>query len=533
MPTPIDTSVRTNITPDSYDFGGVTYKKESRLDGQGNSYTVDVPQPAKAPSPVATTEKTAGQIYDFGAEDPLLSTAIKNRTQSAYDTGNETIDEEQIRADKLAEYQAEIDATNSVYADKLRVAKVAGRGRLGSSTAIQGRRGLLGSDFGAAQTDTVEQGNTDIENTIENERALKVSQLMSEARTNADTEVAAKRAAKEAGLDDYIKYLGEDKTRKEANTNKVIAALIAQGIDPAGMDKTALETVAKGYGIKGSDILSGYQLQAYSSKKAKDDAEAKRKQDLEDELVKKGITSIGEGNSGYKYNPVTKQYELVAHVNKQFAPTGGTGVGLTGPGGTYVPGVNPVVDAWAAQIWDGTKKITDIPAKESALRNAVVVALQANGNTLSGRPTVTELGKAARNTAQDLLNKFDLGKGTSAVGKSALLGSFGAALLPGTERADFVNTLESLKSQLALEGVKYLKGQGAVSDAERALLQKAVTKLNPNQSETEFRKTLEDIIARLDGEAVATPSVTQQVEYPIGSGKIYNVDDKGEMTPVE
>lgn len=522
MPTPITTTDRTNVTPTGYDYNGVSYKKEARVDGQGNSYTVDVPQTPAAPATPApgsspTGEKTAGQIYDFGTQDPTLDAAVTARNTAASTAANTPIDENAIRQQKLAEMQAEIDAQNAIYNDKLRVAKVEGLGRLGSSTAIQGRRGLLGSDFGNAQTDTVVNGNTDIQNSIENERAAKIAQLQSDARTHADTEIAAKRAAKEAGLKDYVTYLNEGTTRKTTATDKVVAALVAQGVDPSTMDKASIDSIAAGYGIKSADIINAYKLQKYTSDKAKTDDAAKRKADVADALAKKGVENISEGSSGYRYNEATGQYELVAHVAKTYAPSSGTGTPLTGPGGTYVPGANPVVDAWASQIWDGTKKITDIPAKESGLRNAVVVALQANGNTLSGKPTVTELGRAAKNTAQDLLNKFNAGTGTSAVGKSAILGSLGYGLLPGTDRANFVNTLNTLKSQLSLDGVKYLKGQGAVSDAERALLSQAVTRLSQTQSEAEFKTTLEDIIKRLNGENVDVAPATRTVTAPDGT----------------
>ena len=520
MPTPYitedTTPKRTNITPDSYAYNGVTYKKEARIDSQGNSYTVDIPQTA-APAPVATTpEKTAGQIYDFGAEDPDLAAAIDKRRQTAKDTGNEEIDEDQIRSDKLAEMQAEIDAQNAIYADKLRVAKVQGLGRLGTSTAVQGRRGIIGSDFGNAQTDNVETGNREIEGSIQNELAVKVAALMSQARTNADAEIAAKRAAKEAGLDDYIKYLGEDKTRKQSNTEKVIAALVAQGIDPATMDSASLESIAKGYGIKGADIKSAYQLQSYTSKKAKDDAEAKRKQDIEDELAKKGITSIGEGNSGYRYNPVTKQYELVAHVDKTFAPKAGTGTG-GGPGG-----ISPEAQSWADLIMEGRATIANVPA---AFRTQVASALNATKQTEGG---------LAQGMYDAIVNLESHPGFKGAIGTNALLG-FGKGI-GGTQSAGFLKELDTLKANLKLVNIKYLKGTGAISDAEGRTLENASTSLDPSLPESQFKTELERvkaILLKTRGDEInqnpdyAKPS---QVMY---EGKLYNVDGNGDMTPAE
>ena len=47
-----------------------------------------------------------------------------------------TIDEEAIKKGKLDEFQAQTDATNSVYADRLAQSRVQGQGRLGSSRAF-------------------------------------------------------------------------------------------------------------------------------------------------------------------------------------------------------------------------------------------------------------------------------------------------------------------------------------------------------------------------------------------------------------
>jgi len=113
------------------------------------------------------------------------------------------------------------------------------------------------------------------------------------------------------------------------------------------------------------------------------------------------------------------------------------------------------------------------------------------------------LQQGALTSAQDLLKKFDAGTGTSAVGKSSFLGSLGYGLIPGTERADFVTQFDNFKAQADLANAKYLKGSGAVSDAERKLLSNA-TKLDRSQSEKEFRKSLNAQIALMGGDVTVT-----------------------------
>lgn len=109
----------------------------------------------------------------------------------------------------------------------------------------------------------------------------------------------------------------------------------------------------------------------------------------------------------------------------------------------------------------------------------------------------------ALTSAQTLLQKFQSGSGKSAVGGNIQnrLGGFGDWLGQGTGRQDFIVQLNNLKSLLSLDNVKYLKGQGAVSDAERRLLEQASAKLDRSQSEEEFQSALQDIVKSLSGSA--------------------------------
>lgn len=216
-------------------------------------------------------------------------------------------------------------------------------------------------------------------------------------------------------------------------------------------------------------------------------------------------------------------------TNGEIIASGPSSTADTTATGPYVFGANPAVDAWAQRIFDGTAKITDIPAAQKGMRDAVVVALQASGNDLSGKPTITALGKQAKTEAQDLLDKFDARQGTSAVGGSRIFG--GSLAIPGSDKADFQIGFQNLKDLLSLDGVKYLKGQGAVSDAERALLASAVTKLNLAQSDGndgEFRKTLKGIIDQLSGageSAAGAPISTPD-------GKQWTQNDDGSYTEI-
>lgn len=118
-------------------------------------------------------------------------------------------------------------------------------------------------------------------------------------------------------------------------------------------------------------------------------------------------------------------------------------------------------------------------------------------NALQGKNTpMSDLQQNALSSATQLMDRI---KNTSGVSK-ALFGSVpvGAAslgfTLPGTKARDFVVNYDNLKSLLSLDNIKLLKGQGAVSDAERQLLSDASSKLSRGQSPKEFERTLQDVI---------------------------------------
>ncbi len=108
----------------------------------------------------------------------------------------------------------------------------------------------------------------------------------------------------------------------------------------------------------------------------------------------------------------------------------------------------------------------------------------------------SELKQGALTSAQQLLQKFISGEGTSAVGASRILG---IQKIPGTAAKNFEIQFNNLKAQLSLDAVKYLKGQGQVTENERKMLSDAVAKLDLSQSEAEFKKSLNEIITALSG----------------------------------
>ncbi len=178
------------------------------------------------------------------------------------------------------------------------------------------------------------------------------------------------------------------------------------------------------------------------------------------------------------FDPKTGKAVYTAPTTASQNPTGGSG--------SYIAGTDPVADGWVTAINNNQAKLSDVPA---AYKSSVAQGLAAAGKD-------DALKTNALTSAQQLLTSFNNSGGVFGIGgsKQAVGGSSILPVIPGTQTADFVANLDNLKSLLSLDNVKYLKGQGAVSDAERKLLADSATQLNRAQSEDQFKATLQKII---------------------------------------
>lgn len=247
--------------------------------------------------------------------------------------------------------------------------------------------------------------------------------------------------------------------------------------------------------------------------------------------------AVGQGTEIVKYNPATGKYETVYTNAKEVAKPASAQeyeyAKTQGYAGTFTqyqnedanrkrsvtnvnvgtPGApSPEVQGWVDAIQSNKAKLSDVPA---ALKTAVAGAI--SGSTAEA----TELQKNAYTSAQDLLTKFQ-GGNKFAVGGSSLFGT-----LPGTQARDFKTRFDNLKALLSLDNVKYLKGQGQVSDAERKLLADASANLSLGQSESEFETSLKNVVSVLEkvvgSGSTAASSSTGGSTFVGPSGTTYNL----------
>ena len=491
---------------------------------------------------------TPAQAYGFSNgvyDDPALIDARRQQAEAARIASSTPVDEGAIRTQTLANFQAEIDSQNQIYADKLRTAQVAGEGRLGSSGAIQARRGLLGSDFGAAQTDTVNAANNDVYAGINAEKGAALAMIQAKIRSAVADEISAKTKAKSEGLDSYVKYLGEGQTRKQENAVKAAQLLLEQKHTMNDLHAEDLKSLLDGYGVTKDQVANEYN----KLKNAKDTAEATAKDaaskaQLAGDLTRAQITKIdadiasgklikiGEGDM--LYDPSTGK---TFKNPKTFAPTGstptGTSGGTGGTGGPDLSGISGEAQEWVNAINNGSVSLDEALTKIGAtaasrqLKSEIVAGINAQGGQTEGK--ITQL-KNNISVINDLLS-----------GDSEY---FGASIAPRFESVNpfyssYKAKLDQLVASLSIENLPLLKGP--LSDRDIEFVKQLSSGLNMNMDEATAISRLKQIKERLQekvdktkvgstvGEQFAEKNTqSSQVVY---QGKTYNVDANGDMTP--
>ena len=268
------------------------------------------PAPPVTPTPAqpTPTTPTIGDIVGQ-YETPEERAYREQYGQNLLTESQTTPDLNKIRQDTLARYQAEIDAINSSYATKKAAERIQGQGRLGSAGAIQARRGLLGSDFGAAQTDTINQYNAELIDAIEQERLAKVSSIMSEANRFAQEEYDKKLEAKRLGAENYLKFIGESATRRQNNTAKMAAYLYQQG-NYDTLTPAELKQIADKLGVSVDTLKAVYADYAGQAQAAQAKAQAEaEKEALGMEKTRAEISNL-KGQS--EKDMIAKGYTYVA-----------------------------------------------------------------------------------------------------------------------------------------------------------------------------------------------------------------------------
>lgn len=175
-------------------------------------------------------------------------------------------------------------------------------------------------------------------------------------------------------------------------------------------------------------------------------------------------------------------------MDKQFAldralkltPAPGAGGTPSPTGEQYVPGANPIVDGWVEKLLRSGESLEKaIPGvANQGLRNQVMLGL--NARRYESAATAGTLSDI--NDINLLLSNEDLDNISGPVGQF-LGGKFGQA-------KDAAVLFDKLSGVLQLAEAGSIKGQGAVSEFERKILQQAAVEAQRGQSDEGFRNSL-------------------------------------------
>jgi hypothetical protein len=303
-----------NLTYDMSKFGGQTISQGplpevpktgpkvgyEYMGQDGNTYNSQTGEVVK-PAETTPTNLYTGGIADMTEEER----AILNRMNPE---NFEQVDEEAVRRNQLALYQAEIDAQNGIYAEQKRQATLGGLGRLGSEGAIQARRGLLGSSFGTAQTAGVEAQNVAEQKAIDSENMAKIATIMGNMRKSVSDEITNKRKAITDTNESYIKYLSTKGETKKRIATSTIDSILQSG---ATVTQDELDEMAKEIGVDPVTFRKEYLKGKNEAESAAAKAEEDRKlteSKLSTELINRQKTGkdiyapFEEGGYIYEYN---------------------------------------------------------------------------------------------------------------------------------------------------------------------------------------------------------------------------------------
>lgn len=452
----------------------------------------------------ASGRATIGSIYGSGS---ISGTGAVGDYQRYLASMSAPVDENKIRQDAINRVQSEIDAMNRFYAEKTRQeqgeARAVGESRLGQNAAINARRGMIGSDFGAARTSTIEQANAKVQNDIAElnnaQRLQQQAAIMGRANAAADALIEKKQAQLEQSLKEAVALQNTLYAQAEKRADMRIAGLIAQGQEPTEQD---FEDLAGEFGIDVQTLKAKY---AIAKPRPEDDEPIK----VGESLVKlnpvtgkyEAVYSAPEEAETMKpievspgaslYDPVTRKFigtapprpednkpevrDFADNTTRQYNPSTGKWEVLaygTEPATTKPPVVTDI--GGQKMVWDeGTAQFRPAPVQATAATTA---------NT-------QQLEDISRLANEMLADEEALGDAVGPI----------SSRLPTLEgsTADFEARHAQLKSLLTRDALSAFKGFGPLSDRDLKIAEDSASSLSLGMSEAGYRRELGKILANV------------------------------------
>jgi hypothetical protein len=463
----------------------------------GSAYTVSrytQPQPLQTSQPVPPSAN---------APIPLNLPAAMTANSSVQPTAPAvakptlaTVDENAIREETRKRMQASIDAINAQFTNLISQEQVAGQDRSGQTRAVNARSGLVGSDFGAAQTEKTNQFNKGQVQAIEAEKGARLNAVLLNIEDRASAEIANK---KQEALGQYERDFASYKETQEQARGDLMqlakSGVALESLNPA--QKAALLKQA-GY----DDPAFGELV--YNSMKPK-------AQQIDYKFEK---LADGQGLF-YGVDPTTGELitknvkvDLPQDWQMQIAPDG-TVIGYDKNTGE-------------ARILSGKGEFADPydqAYKEAQIQKLLSDIAQGQGDGLLSIEEANKLGVPYGTTksqaigivpgsqekiaqAETQLNNTNTILGLIQTlknhpGLDGATGLFGAHINIFGNSRDFVAKFDQLKANLSLENISKLKGTGAISDAEQQLLANAASALRRDGDKNKLIEELDRLAATL------------------------------------
>lgn len=434
--------------------------------------------------PVATktkTESTSSPYYSRYNNGSLNETpSVKVKTA------------EQLQKEMTLAAQGEINALGEYYNSRLEEQRVINEKNDRSTASISTLTGLAGSSEANLQQQKTTEIGQKANQKIKEEAALRVQTLLGNIRQSALTEARALR--EEARLDEETRIKNRTARQQEAVTN--LTNLSAGGVTFDGLregDPDSFKYLSEQFGgeeaLRGAFILNTPQDQILDKRVEGGKYVIAKQNPL---TGKVSIESIDLGipvgysktiDAGNRILAVPDDWDgdpsKLVTINKGLTPEQQRKASETGPSvGANISEYPEDIQSAAQSILDGRSKLNEYPsAKRLQINSAMSKIYRAEG------------GNELAQGAYDAILALEKHPGfNEAVGTNALFG-FGKNI-SGTDSAGFIAELDKFKANIKLVNIKYLKGTGALSDAEGKTLEDAGTSLNPKLPERDFKNEL-------------------------------------------
>lgn len=193
-----------------------------------------------------------GYVSPYSPLEDTIREGQKDELTAFAKQGGKLTDEEKeaMFQEERRRIREQVNALQSASAQERAEQRKLTEGRLGSTTAAQARRGLIGSSFGQAQEANVNQAGKELEDLISTKYAIKISDLEGDAKESAIKNIEKRTKELSEKTDKYIASLNEVQATRNNQLKQFLAGQLQNGQD---INLYSDEQLAQAYGITAAE----------------------------------------------------------------------------------------------------------------------------------------------------------------------------------------------------------------------------------------------------------------------------------------